>query len=107
MRRVVGPVEFVEMYERASTTAELAEKLDWTPGQVMGRASMYRKAGVKLKRMQMGRPRLEVEKLNEMIGDIQKTQPVQPVQQKRGIERIREMIARLEKQAEEKKNRVK
>lgn len=59
---------FVEAWQRSSSAVEVSKRLGMPKPIVHARASMYRKAGVKLKKMPRGSKRsLDIEGLNTLI----------------------------------------
>lgn len=62
--------EFVAIWMGASSIAEVAEKTNMTPANVMARASFYRKQGIDLPQFKRGRRRDEAmrEKTDQLMG---------------------------------------
>ncbi len=50
-----GKAEFVSAWLGSASVAEVAEKMDMTPANVMARASFYRKQGIELPQFRRGR----------------------------------------------------
>jgi hypothetical protein len=71
----ITPEEFVTAWNAARTAQEAADKLGMPKAIAQARASKYRKAGVKLKKMsrRSGR-RLDVEGLNRLIAQLEAKQ---------------------------------
>ncbi len=69
----VPPEVFIEAWQRAESAEEVAEKLGMPKPIVHARASNYRMAGIKLKKMpRRPKNRLDVDKLNKLIDKINK-----------------------------------
>jgi hypothetical protein len=71
----VTPEEFVTVWNASSTSQEAADKLGMPKAIAQARASKYRKAGVKLKKMRRGGGRqLDVAGLNRLIAELEAKQ---------------------------------
>ncbi len=67
----VSATQFVGAWQRAKSVQEAADQLKMPNPIVLARASMYRKAGVKLKKMpRAGKSTLDIKALNQLIDDI-------------------------------------
>jgi hypothetical protein len=67
----ISQTKFVETWESSNSPEEVAEKLEMPKPVVIARASKYRKAGVKLKKMgKKSRRSIDVEALNRMIDEM-------------------------------------
>lgn len=63
----VSPNEFVKLWQKANSPAELAEKLGVSAIRVSSRASAYRKEGVPLKKFaSVGSPRIDFDSLKKI-----------------------------------------
>jgi hypothetical protein len=64
----VDAVQFVRIWTECKTATEVAERLGVPRPIVLARASKYRKAGVKLKKLEREvRSSFDVEKLNQIV----------------------------------------
>jgi hypothetical protein len=69
----VSPEEFIQTWQRADTAEEVAQQLNMPKGIVHARASNYRLAGIKLKKMtRQPKNKLDVAALNQLIEQIDK-----------------------------------
>jgi hypothetical protein len=69
----VSPEVFIQTWQRANSAAEVAEKLGMPKAIVHARASNYRQAGIKLKKMfRQPRNKLDIDSLNKLIEQIDK-----------------------------------
>jgi hypothetical protein len=67
----VTPEEFIKAWQTSDTPQEVADLLNMPKPIVLARASTYRAAGIKLKKMKRGNKReLNVDALNALIQDI-------------------------------------
>lgn len=63
----VSSTEFVQAWEEANSAQEVSDKLDMPKNIVLARSAVYRKRGVKLKKMPRNNPRkLDVDFLNSL-----------------------------------------
>jgi hypothetical protein len=75
----VDPKAFIEAWEASRTPQEVADKLKMPKAIVLARASNYRQAGVKLKKLQRRSKRaIDVEGLNRLIEDLRKRKKEEP-----------------------------
>jgi hypothetical protein len=71
----VSAEQFITAWEQAGSAEEVVEKLGMPKAIVHARASTYRSAGIKLKKMpRKARKRLDVDALNKLIEKIRGTQ---------------------------------
>ena len=66
----VAPEAFVTAWQQSATAAEAAERLSMPRAIACARASVYRRAGVRLKmmpRVRKGRKPIDVETLNRLV----------------------------------------
>lgn len=68
-RYEVSSEDFVKTWQSSNTAQEVSEKLKMPKSIVLARSAGYRKAGVKLKKMERNNPRkLDVSALNTLVG---------------------------------------
>ncbi len=66
----VPPEKFIEAWQTSSSIDEVCQRLEMPKPIVHARASNYRQAGIKLKKMPRKGVSLDVERLNRLIEDI-------------------------------------
>jgi hypothetical protein len=67
----VSPEDFIRAWQTSQSADEVAEKLKMPKGIVHARASNYRTAGIRLKKMPRSRKnKLDVDALNKMIEEM-------------------------------------
>lgn len=81
----VSPEKFVEVWQASEDADEVAQKLAMPKAVVLARASSYRQMGVKLKKLERS---LNVDKLNNIIEEINKKNGVETVDTTRTVESI-------------------
>ncbi len=66
----VSPEQFITTWQTSSSIDEVCQRLEMPKPIVHARASNYRQAGIKLKKMPRKGVSLDVERLNRLIEDI-------------------------------------
>jgi hypothetical protein len=68
----VTPQQFIEAWQRSDSPQQVADRLKMPKNIVLARASMYRVAGIKVKKMKRRNKRyLDVSALNAFIEDLE------------------------------------
>lgn len=80
----VSPEDFIRAWQTSNTAQEVADRLGMPKGIVLARASNYRRDGVKLKKLARRHKRaLNVEKMNELIVQLNHEPPPDGVKRKK------------------------
>lgn len=66
-KKTLSPEEFVSLWQRSATLADVAEAAHMEKRTAIDKAAHLRSIGVKLKRFQAKKEKIDVAKLNEIV----------------------------------------